>query len=231
VQRSTFLAGAAIPLAACATAACASNQADTIGLVETASQFDTAAFHHAVETHAEVRQVWDAGELRPTILGAVKNSLNGLQFGFGVAPSDTAVAFVAHSRSNLMLYDNGVWERYRLGDLFEVKDPNGNVIASNIFAISHATAQMADPGDVRSFYQDASIVTLQRRGVRFFICNTALVEQAYAIVNARDAGGSSVDDVARDLREHLLPGVMLVPSGVATVAYLQSRYRYTYATE
>ncbi|HTU69098.1 MAG TPA: hypothetical protein VMF11_02165 [Candidatus Baltobacteraceae bacterium] len=228
MQRSSFLISA-VPLAACATAACSGRTGENIGLVETASQFDAHRFDKAVSTNAEFRQVWDAGELQPRILGGVKNSLNGLQFGFNVAPANIATAFVAHNTSNLLLYDDTAWSTYLLGQLFGVKDPTGAVVQTNIFSPSRSTSSTEDPSDVHGFYQDASITALQRRGVRFFVCNTALVEQAEAIVRA-GATRQTPPEVANALRSHLLPGVMLVPSGVAAIAYLQARYRYAYIT-
>lgn len=229
MQRSTFLA-ASIPLAACATAACAGKTTESIGLVETKAQFDFAGFAKAVDKAADVRQVWDANELHPQILGGVKNSLNGLQFGFGIDPTRISMVLVAHGPSNVLLYDASAWATYQLGDLFKVQDPRGNTVPTNIFAPSRSTSESSDPNDLHGFYQDASITTLQRRGVIFCVCNTALVEGAQTIVRA---GGSneSVDAVADALRAHLLPGVILVPSGSATVALLQSRYHYAYAAE
>lgn len=175
--------------------------------------------------------MWDAGELHPQILGAVKNSLNGLQFGFGIAAGRLATAFVAHVLSNLLLYDETAWSTYRLGELFGVKDPSGNVVQTNIFATSRVTSSSFDPNDIHGFYQDASVATLQRRGVIFCACNTALVQHAFAIVSAGGANGQSADAVADTLRAHLLPGVMLVPSGGAAIAVLQSKYHYAYVTE
>lgn len=227
MQRKSFLVSA-VPLAACATAACAGTGSQ-IGLVETAAQFDVAAFDKLVATNAQVRQVWDAGELQPRILGGIKNGLNGLQFGFSVSPANIATAFVAHNTSNLLLYDDTAWSKYLLGQLFGVKDPTGATVQANIFAPSRSTSSSSNPSDIHGFYQDASITALQRRGVRFFVCNTALVEQASAIVRA-GATRETEQGVANDLRAHLLPGVTLVPSGVAAIAYVQARYRYAYMT-
>jgi len=229
IQRSAFL-GASLVLAAAATTAGASDAAD-IGLVETTSEFDVAAFARRVSRDADIRQVWDAGKLNPKILGAVKNSLNGLQFGFGVAPDRIATAFVAHNDSNVLLYSDAAWTAYRLGEVLGVHDPTGAVVTSNIFAPARSASGAQDPDDVHGFYQDPSITTLQRRGVRFFVCNTALVQQAQQIVDSGVAPGQSAVDVARSLRHSLLPGAMLVPSGVATIAYLQSRYRYSHLAE
>jgi intracellular sulfur oxidation DsrE/DsrF family protein len=218
-----------LPLAACAASACSGEAGPTIGLVETAKEFDPAAFDRAVATSARYRQVWDADGLRPQMLGNVKNALNGLQFGFSVAPGDIALAFVAHGTANLLLYDDAMWSAYRLGELFGVKDPSGAIVAKNIFAPSRSQPSAQDPDDVHGFYQDPSIATLQRRGARFFACNTALVEQADAIANAGATGRATAQEIARDLRSHLLAGAMLVPSGTAAILYLQARHGYAYA--
>ena len=61
-------------------------------LVERSGEFDVAAFTKRVSRPAEIRQVWDSGRLYPQILGGVKNSLNGLEFGFGIAADRLAIA-------------------------------------------------------------------------------------------------------------------------------------------
>lgn len=226
MQRSVFI-GASLVAATALSAA----EADAVDLVEKAGEFDVAGFNKRVSRSAEVRQVWDAGKLYPQILGAVKNSLNGLQFGFGIAATHLATAFVTHNDSNLLLYGNSAWTEYRLGELFGVRDPSGAVVTANIFAPSRSAAMLSDPNDARGFYQDASIETLQKRGVLFCACNTALVQHASQIVNGGAAKGQSAADVTRALRKSLLPHSLLVPSGVGTVAYLQARYQYAYLTE
>jgi intracellular sulfur oxidation DsrE/DsrF family protein len=227
MQRSVFL-GSSLALA---VTAASPREAEAMGLVETAREFDLAAFTRLVSREAEIRQVWDAGKLYPPILGAVKNALNGLQFGFGIAPDRLATAFVTHSGSNLLLYNDEVWAAYHLGELFSVQDPSGAVVTSNIFAQARGSASITDPSDVHGRYQDASIAALQKRGVMFFLCNTSVVQHAHQIVSSGVAKTQNVDDVARTLRRSLLPGVMLVPNGFSVVAYLQSHYRYGYATE
>jgi hypothetical protein len=202
-----------------------------IGLIEASREFDAAAFRHTFDRDADVRQVWDAAAIHPQLLGSVKNSLNGLTFGFGVPRERIATAVIARNSSTLFLFDSAAWKQYRLGELFAVRDPRGAAVAENVFWPSRSTNRSAHPSDPRGFYQDASVQTLQRRDVAFCVCNTALVEQSQIIVNAGAANGESAERVAATLRAHVVPGAMLVPSGVAAVAYLQSRYRYSYQTE
>jgi intracellular sulfur oxidation DsrE/DsrF family protein len=40
----------------------------------------------------------------------------------------------------------------------------------------------------------------------------------------------SAADVAGDILSHLIPGAVVVPGGVGTLAVLQHKYGYTYAT-
>jgi len=200
-------------------------------LVEKSGEFDSGAFTKRVSRPADIRQVWDAGKLYPQILGGVKNSLNALQFSLGISADRLATALVTHNESNVLLYGNDAWARYNLGQVIGVHDPTGAVVSSNIFASARSTKTMTGPSDVHGYYQDASIETLQRRGVMFFVCNTALVQHAETIVAAGTATGRDAEKVAETLRKSLLPGAMLVPSGVAIIALLQSRHHYAYITE
>jgi intracellular sulfur oxidation DsrE/DsrF family protein len=89
----------------------------------------------------------------------------------------------------------------------------------------------ANPDDDRGMYQDASIEVLQRRGLIVLTCHTAVEEQARALVERGFApAGMSASDVAADILSHLIPGAVVVPSMVATIAVLQATYRYTYLT-
>ena len=218
MKRAIFVASAATPLMG-------------IGLVESAREFDLSAFRRTFDRDADVRQVWDAAAIHPQLLGSIKNSLNGLEFGFDVPRERIVTAVVARNTSTLVLLDNAAWRQYRLGEVFGVRDPRGATVLENIFWPARSTNRSADPGDPRGFFQDASVQTLQRRNAGFCVCNTALVEQSQIIVNAGAANGESAERVAASLRAHIVHGAMLVPSGVAAVAYLQSRYRYSYLTE
>ena len=228
MNRSLFLgAGAAL---VCGAAACAGSSAGTIGGIETAAQFNGAAFARAVDKPADIRLAFDASQLYAPLLGAVMNALNGYQFGYAIKPERIALAVVAHGAANVLLYDDAAWAKYNLGATFGVKDPSGTTITSNIFAPPDATFTMTDdPNDPHGSYHRAFIGSLQTRGVVFTVCNTALWEQAQTI--AASAPGDSVETIAQFLRSHLVPGAILVPSGISTIGLLQYRYHYAYATE
>ncbi len=232
MKRSSFLASASL-VAAASTAARAGSVPGGTHLVERKSDFDLAAFESVVDKpETQIRQLWEAVSFHPQIFANVKNALNGLQFGFGHAPSEIAMAFAPHGPSGVYNYSDEIWAKYRLGDAFKLKDAQGNPVTSNVFlAPLKKPDANADPDDPNSIYQDTSIQTLQSRGVVFLTCHTAVEEQSRALIKSGFApGGASASDVAADILTHLIPGTHVVPSMVATIAVLQARHHYTYIT-
>ena len=230
MERKTFLATSAL-VAALATDACAKS-ASALEMVQPASEFDYAAFARLVGKPFETRQLWDVNGYEPLALGAMKNAYNGYQFGYGIPPDRIGMIACLHGSANAFAYTDDMWTKYRLGDSFGFKDPGGNVVATNIFY--HARSQAltgADPNDAKSMYQDGTIEALQRRGLIVLVCHTAAAEEAASLVSAGVApSGMSAGDVERDLLAHLMPGVMAVPSMVATIGILQNRFKYAYIT-
>ena len=201
-------------------------------LVERRANFNLAEFESAVDRpETTIRQVWEAVAFHPQVFSNIKNSLNGLQFGFGYGPNEIAMVFAPHGPSGAYNYTDEMWAKYRLSDAFKLKDAQGNPVTSNIYLIpSHPIDRSLNPDGPSSFFQDTSIQTLQSRGVVFLTCHTAVEEQARAIVTSGFAPSMKAVDVADDLLTHLIPGTLVVPSMVSTIAVLQSRHKYTYIT-
>lgn len=229
MNRRVFLGGSATVAAATGVASAAVVPGGT-HLVERRADFDAAAFASIVGRPSAVRGLYEAVAFRPSVLGSMKNALNGLQFGFGYAPQTIAYALAAHGPSAVYGYSEYLWEKYRLGDFFKLESSTGAAVESNTFLRRHAPYDPAgDPDDPDGMYQDASIEMLQRRGVVVLTCHTAVEEQARALTAAGRAPASmSAADVASDILTHLIPGAVVVPSMVATIAVLQSTYRYAY---
>jgi hypothetical protein len=201
-------------------------------LVERKADFDAAAFDHAVGRTAQIRQVYEAVAFKPTLLNNVKNSFNGLQFGFGYPAGAIAIALAAHGPSSAYTYTDYLWAKYRIGDLYKIVDANGAPVTSNVYLARHASVDWnANPDDDKGMYQDTSIEMLQQRGLVTLTCHTAVEEQARAIVKKGYApAGMTPTDVADDILTHLIDGSIVVPAMVATIAVLQTVYHYTYLT-
>ena len=216
-------------VAALATDACAKPSGE-LELVEPASEFDYAAFAKLVGGPNDVRQLWDMDGYVPTALGGIKNAYNGYQFGYAIAPSRIGIVACLHGTANAFAYDDSMWTKYKLGEAFGFKDPNGNLVPTNIFY--HARSQeetTVNPNDVNGMYQDGTIEGLQRRGLIVLVCHTAAGEQARSLVAGGAAPqGMSPAEVEQDLLAHLMPKVVVVPSMVSTIGILQNRFHYAY---
>jgi hypothetical protein len=230
MKRSAFLTASAVAAATCDVLA--QGIPGGTHLVERKSDFDAEAFAKTVGRDAQIRQVYEAVAFKPALLNNGKNSFNGLQFGYGYAPDAIAIALAPHGPSSSYTYTDYVWDKYKIGELFDLKDAAGAPVRSNTFLKRHSPVDRnADPDDDKGMYQDTSLEALQQRGLIVLTCHTAVEEQARAIVKKGLApAGSTPSQVAADILTHLIPGAIVVPSMVATIAVLQATYHYTFIT-
>jgi hypothetical protein len=229
MKRTTFLTASATLLAA-SRASAAQSVPGGEHFVERKADFDEAAFAAIFGRNTDIRQLYEQVAFKPAIWNNVKNSFNGLQFGFGYAPDKIAVAFAAHGASAAFGYTDYVWRKYRIAEYFNLTDATGALLQSNSFVAPRGPFDPnADPDDDKGSYHDTAIATLQRRGLVYLNCHTATEEQARGIVKKGFApAGMTATGVADDILTHLIPGVVVVPSMVATIAVLQANYHYTY---
>jgi len=228
ICRRSFVASLTAGVAALAAASKANAQ-----LVYRQSEWKIKDFDHLVNSPAHVRQVFDVtGIERGMFLNGIKNSLNGLEFGFDVPASQIQIVGALHGPANAINYDDYVWSKYRIGEWFKVDDPKtGKPAERNVFYPSKAGKDMhyasKNPDSEDSMYQDGSVQALQSRGVKFLSCHTALEEQARMLVHLLKLS-ESPEEVVKDMMAHALPGVLIVPSMVASLALLQNRGHYAY---
>jgi intracellular sulfur oxidation DsrE/DsrF family protein len=225
MNRASFLSSATI-------AAAATSVPGGSNFVERRANFDAAAFARAVNKPADIRQVWEAVSFHPAIFNNMKNGLNGLHFGFGYRPDRIGMVLAPHGPSSAYTYSDDVWQKYRIGEAFGLKDAAGKALDSNIFLRPpNVFLSTTDPDDPQSVFQDTSIATLQSRGMVVLTCHTAVEEQARAIVkNGFAPAGMDASAVADDILTHLIPGAVVVPAMIAAIAELQQRYHYSYLT-
>jgi hypothetical protein len=107
----------------------------------------------------------------PIIYSNISNALNGFQFSYDMPPTDVQVVVQAYATANLAMYDDSVWAKYRLGEVFKVLDPaTGEPAVRNSWYASKGPPPTQPPADRSNpYYSDTSIEGLQRRGVLFLI--------------------------------------------------------------
>ncbi|MBV9028023.1 MAG: hypothetical protein JO311_05360 [Candidatus Eremiobacteraeota bacterium] len=199
-------------------------------LVERADEFDLAAFTRVVDRPARIRQLYEAVAFHPAVLNNIKNSFNGLQFGFRYPAAAISIVFAPHGASAAYCYSDEIWRRYRIGEYLKLTDSQGSPVTANTFVSQRARFDVdAAPDDEAGMYQDTSLETLQRRGLVVLTCHTAVQEHARALAARGFAPpGTSRRQIADDILTHLIPGAVVVPAMVAAIAVLQAAYRYTY---
>jgi hypothetical protein len=146
-------------------------QASEAQLVWKASDWKIAAFRELTEEKAQIKQLYDITYIDDgRFLDNIKNSLNGLHFGFGIPDKQLKIVAALHGAANLLNFDDYVWNKYRIGAWLNVTDPlTGKPAVKNIFYRSKHVPSRAlglqDPDDPKSLCQDTSMEVLQSRGV------------------------------------------------------------------
>jgi len=158
------------------------------------------------------KQLFDAGTFDLSIdtpLRVPMNYLDGLRDAYRVEPPAVDVAIGVSRLAFLVNASDALWQKYRLGERWNVNDPaTGKPATRNVFL---GQAAGADPDTVRG---------LQARGALFWQCNFALGAVAFTLARA---SGTPIDDVRAELAAGLNPGVVLVATHAMAVGIVQQR--------
>jgi len=204
-------------------------------LIWKASEWKLAEFEKLVKHPARIKQVYDIVQIGDgKFLNNIKNSFNGLRFGFGIPERQIRIAAALHGPANMLNYDDYVWQKYQIGEWLKVTDPaTGKPAVKNLFYNSKVglkqESAVKNPDDLNSIYQDTSMGALQSRGAQFLSCHTALEEQVRVLIS-RNKLSQSPENVVKDMLKHTVPGVLVVASMVGAIALLQAEGHYTYIT-
>jgi hypothetical protein len=171
----------------------------TVPLVLDAAAFwDDAAIREIAAYRGGPRQVWDNKDISSGWTGYMRNALNGQTLSF--KNKDFLTVSMTRGDAQLALFDQAAWDKYSLAKLTK--------FASNSFIV---------PGD--GGVQDPAIPTLMKRGVVFMACHNAIWAAAGRAIAAGYKGAQ--EEVAADLTNRLLPGVILTPGALGTLPILQ----------
>jgi len=142
-------------------------------------QFGSSLYDAAINADGGVKAVFQspnieaggpAGKtLNHALLIQLKNWLNGFQFSYQIPAEDLHTVVATYASANLLTYNDSIWEKYRLGEKYNVIDPATGVAATyNLFWSSRFDPNnTGNPDDPQSFYQDTGIEALQKRGTVF----------------------------------------------------------------
>ena len=196
-------------------------------IVDNPDQWDHEALQGVLAYRGGPKQAWDNTDIKGPWLNLMRNSLNGQVWAF--RHPDFLVVSATHASAHLALYDQAMWDKYHLAKLAGPKFPRNTLI-------EEPKAASANPADFQSADgafspHDNAIPVLQRRGVVFLACHNAIWELSEKLLAAgTNPDKLSHEAMAAELTNHLIPGVVLSPGAVATMAELQmAGFHYSYA--
>jgi len=179
--------------------------------------WDSAALSDVLGYKSVHKQAWDNTQLTGPWMNGMRNSLNSQEFSF--RHPDFLVVSATHGPAHLALYDQEMWNKYKLADM------TGGAFNSNTLIVrKDASADAGKPEDPQSLYGAAgnTIPALQERGVVFMACHNAIWELTEKL-RAKDVNPDALSQeaMAAELTNHLVAGVVLTPGIVATLVELQ----------
>jgi hypothetical protein len=188
-------------------------------------QWDAEALKELIAYPSPYKQVWDNTDLGGPWLNLMRNSVNAQVWSFR-HPDFLAVS-ATHGSAHLALFDDVTWEKYQLTKLAGEKFKS-NTLSKEAAAAQADATNYEDPRGVFS-PEDNSIPVLMKRGVVFLSCHNAIWEEAAALLRAESNPDKLThEQLAAELSNHLLPGVILTPGAVGTLPELQ-RAGFQYA--
>lgn len=130
---------------------------------------------------------------------------------YGTEPSDMSPVLVIRHAAIDLVMDDEYWKRFEIGKEAKLKDPATKkwYVANPIRAAAPDTPPAYTAYNLEGFLASGGIV---------LACNLAFREVVYRF---RQADKLSREEAEKKAREHLLPGVILQPSGVFAVLRAQ----------
>src|SRR5258705_100395 len=187
-------------------------------------QWDHEALTEVLSYRPVPRQVWDNIDIGGPWLSLMRNTLNTQIWSFK-HPDFLAVS-VTHGTAHLALYDQAMWDKYQFTRLAGEKFKTNTLMIEQKAAAADP-ANYEDPAGALSG-EDNSIPALMRRGVVFMCCHNAIWEQAAALIKAGvNPDRLSHAALAAELTNHLVDGVVLIPSAGGTMlGFQQAGFHY-----
>jgi intracellular sulfur oxidation DsrE/DsrF family protein len=187
-------------------------------ILNSRDQWDHEALSEVLAYKPPHKQAWDNSDIGGPWLNVMRNSLNAQIWSFN--HPDFLVVSATHGTAQFALYDQATWDKFALAKLAGSGFDKNSLIIERSAASAHP-ANYEDPAGVFSG-ENNSIPALQQRGVVFMSCHNAIWEHAVKLHNiGANPDAVTVDVIAAELTNHLIPGVVLTPGAVATLPELQ----------
>ena len=137
--------------------------------------------------------------------------LNTTNDQYGTTDADNTVVIVLRHAGIPFAMESPMWAKYRLGERFKINDP-----ASNAPALAHPVARVKGPLP----FPGMAVDELLAKGVLMGVCNVALTFYSQSV--GKDMG-MQPETIKKEWVANLIPGIVVVPSGVIAVNRSQEK--------
>jgi hypothetical protein len=126
-----------------------------------------------------------------------------------ITEKDLGLVVVIRHRAIPLAFNDVIWEKYEAGVDLKLKDPTtGDPAKRNPFLNVSKDDKHGMVGPT------TSLQSLHDRGVIYLGCNNAAMGWAYMLAKK---AGTKVEDVREELKANLIPGMILLPTGIFAV--------------
>jgi intracellular sulfur oxidation DsrE/DsrF family protein len=141
--------------------------------------------------------------------------------GYGLADGDLAVVLCLRHRSTPFAFSDAMWAKYAalIAERAGFNDPKTKEPPTvNVYQAAGYGRSVPNNG--------ITLDAMTKRGVRLAVCQMST--RGYATAISQKTGGK-IDEVYKELTEHLVPNSHLVPAGIVAVNRAQERgYSFAY---
>lgn len=184
-------------------------------ILDDRSQWDADALDAVLHYAGGPKQAWDNTSYKGQWLGVMANSMNAQIWSF--RHPDFLCVSATRGSAQVGLYDQAMWEKY--GFAMMLSEPTNRLLKAK-------PASSLDPADYQNhkgpFSPAAvSIEGLQKRGLVFLACHNAVWALAgHLIATGANPDKLDIEQLCAELTNHFVPGVILTPGAVGTLAEL-----------
>jgi hypothetical protein len=145
------------------------------------------------------------------------NYIETLKSAYGAVPGEINAVGSCYGGTTPLAWNDAMWAKYKVGSMLNITDPSTNApLARNWYYQPRKT----DPVFFNGLLADAGMESLMKRGALFLMCNNAF---RLWVGRLAGAGNGKAEDIDKEIRANLLPGIVVVPAMVIAVSRAQAK--------
>lgn len=150
----------------------------------------------------------------------VRNYMNTYESAYGLKHPDVSAVAGLYFMTVPLGFTDAMWEKYQLGKAANVTDSSTNAPAvRNVFWSARAGQSTLDVAGAVPLPLDASMESLQKRGVTYILCNNAF---NFWMGNIARATNQEPAAVRKEFEANMLPNITVVPAMVVAINQAQA---------